>query len=64
MANFREVHYNGYIRRNTIEGFEPMHKYKILSFNKNASFKIHIKYQNAGKIFVIDSSRAQIVSTY
>jgi len=26
-----------------MEGFEPMHKYKILSFNKNAWLKIHIR---------------------
>jgi hypothetical protein len=47
-----------------MEGFEPMHKYKILSFNKNAWFKIHIRNQNTGEIFVIDSSRARVVSTY
>jgi hypothetical protein len=43
-----------------------MHKYEILSFNKNAWFKIrvNIRDQNTGKIFVIDSNRARIVSTY
>jgi len=41
-----------------------MHKHKILSFNKNAWFKLHIRDQNTGKIFVIDSNRAWIVSTH
>ena len=38
-----------------------MHKYKILSFNKNAWFKIYIRDQNTGKIFVIDSNSVRIV---
>jgi hypothetical protein len=41
-----------------------MHKYNILSFNKNAWFKTHVTDKNTGKIFVIDSNRARIVSTY